>query len=434
NRRLAAGEARFRRVFEANPLPMWIADHATGGFIAVNDAALALYGYSRAEFLALKSSALEAPDAEDAAQVAHQRKNGGALKVALGSHQIEFDGRSADLVSAYDLTEQTAAEQKLRDEAVKLRDEAVKARDEAVKLRKETVSARTVVEAAPDGCWILDSNGRLIDVNAAYCRMSGYSREELLGMNASQIEDQSTGETTMRLQLGRVQGGGRYETKHRCRDGTVLDVEVSVGVMEAGTAGDNMVLIRDVSERRRETVVQRANQRQLEFLVDLSKQSESFDESAIVRRVIDQAADTTGSPLAYIYFVDPAHKTIALAAWRDRSQPLATMVNAEPRPLARAGLFTECVRARHPTSSNDLTRKPQQDGLPDLQRYLAVPMISGDETVAVLGVANREAGYGEEDQRVLSALADGVWRVLHSKRAHAATLGSLQRTDVAMQG
>ena len=113
---------------------------------------------------------------------------------------------------------------------------------------------------------------------------------------------------------------------------------------------------------------------------------------------------------------------------------MATMVDAEPRPLARAGLFTECVRARHATSSNDLTRKPQQDGLPDLQRYLAVPMIAGDETVAVLGVANREAGYGEEDQRALLALADGVWRVLQSKRAHAATLGSLQRTDVAMQG
>ena len=264
--------------------------------------------------------------------------------------------------------------------------------------------------------------------------MTGYSREELLGMNASQIEDQTAGETTMRLQLGRVRGGGRYETKHRCRDGSLLDVEVSVGVMEAGAAGDNMVLIRDVSERRREFVTQRASQRGLEFLVELFKQSESFDESAIVRRVIDQAADTTGSPLAYMYFVDTARKTIALAAWRDGTQPMATMVNAEARPLARAGLFTECVRARHPTSSNDLTRKPQQDGLPDLQRYLAVPMISGDETVAVLGVANREAGYGEEDQRALSALADGVWRVLESKRAHAATLGSLQRTDVALQG
>ena len=421
NKRLAAGEARFRRVFEANPLPMWIADHATGGFIAVNDAALALYGYNRAEFLALKGSSLEAPDAEDdAAPVAHQRKDGGSLKISLGSHEIEFDGRSADLVSAYDLTERAAAEQKLR--------------EEAVTLRKETISTRTLVEAAPDGCWILDSNGRLIDLNAAYCRMTGYSREELLGMNASQIEDQTAGETTMRLQLGRVRGGGRYETKHRCRDGSLLDVEVSVGVMEAGAAGDNMVLIRDVSERRREFVTQRASQRGLEFLVELFKQSESFDESAIVRRVIDQAADTTGSPLAYMYFVDTARKTIALAAWRDGTQPMATMVNAEARPLARAGLFTECVRARHPTSSNDLTRKPQQDGLPDLQRYLAVPMISGDATVAVLGVANREAGYGEEDQRALSALADGVWRVLESKRAHAATLGSLQRTDVALQG
>jgi HD-GYP domain-containing protein (c-di-GMP phosphodiesterase class II) len=263
--------------------------------------------------------------------------------------------------------------------------------------------------------------------------MSGYSRDELLGMNSAQIEDQSTGETTMRLQLGRVQGGGRYETKHRCRDGSLLDVEVSVGVMEAG-AGDSMVLIRDASQRRREIVAQRAGQRQLEFLVDLFKQSENFDESALVRRVIDQAADATGSPLAYMYFVDPARKTIALAAWRDRSQPMATMVNAEPRPIARAGLFTECVRAQHATSSNDLTRKPQQDGLPDLQRYLAVPMVADDDTVAVLGVANREAGYGEGDQRVLLELSDGVWRVLQSKRAHAATLGSLQRTDVALQG
>jgi PAS domain S-box-containing protein len=419
NRRLAAGEARFRRVFESNPLPMWIADRATGGFIAVNDAALALYGYSRAEFLALKGPALEAPDAEDGPAVAHQRKDGGGLKVALALHEIEFDGRSANLVSAYDLTERAATERKLR--------------DEATDLRKEAVTARTLVEAAPDGCWILDSNGRILDVNSAYCRLSGYSRDELVGMNASQIEDQSTGETTMRLQLGRVQGGGRYETKHRCRDGTLLDVEVSVGVMSTG-AGDSMVLIRDVSQRRRDIVSQRAGQRQLEFLVDLFKQSENFDETALVRRVIDQAADATGSPLAYMYFVDPARKTISLAAWRDRSQPLATMVNAEARPIARAGLFTECVRARHATSSNDLTRKPQQDGLPDLQRFLAVPMVADDETVAVLGVANREAGYGEDDQRALLELADGAWRVLHSRRAHAATLGSLQRTDVALQG
>ncbi|MFL6578511.1 MAG: HD-GYP domain-containing protein, partial [Povalibacter sp.] len=96
--------------------------------------------------------------------------------------------------------------------------------------------------------------------------------------------------------------------------------------------------------------------------------------------------------------------------------------------------FAECVRTRQPTSSNDLTWKSQLDGLPDLQRFVAVPMVADEQTVAVLGVANREGAYGESDQRLLSALSDAVWRVLQTKRAYAQTLASLQRTDVAVQG
>jgi len=287
--RVAAGEARFRRVFEANPLPMWMADHATHGFIAVNDAALAMYGYTRAEFLALTTRDLEgqAPKGgENVAQdvAAHKSKSGQSLFVALAIEQIEFDGRSADLVCAYDLTSHIG--------------------------HKPTHS-------------------------------------------------------------------------------------------------------------------------QLDFLIELLKHSEDSDESAIVRHVVDQAALATDSPLSYLFFVDPAHKALTLAAWRDRAQPHVTMAAAEPRPLA--GLFTECVKARHVTSSNDLNRKPQPDGLPDLQRFLAVPMIADERTVAILGVANRDAAYGEEDQATLSAMAQSVWRVLQPKRAHALTLSSLQRTDVALQ-
>jgi HD-GYP domain-containing protein (c-di-GMP phosphodiesterase class II) len=100
----------------------------------------------------------------------------------------------------------------------------------------------------------------------------------------------------------------------------------------------------------------------------------------------------------------------------------------------KAGLFAECVRAKHPTSSNDLSWKPQMDGLPDLQRYVAVPIIANDETVAVLGVANRDAGYDEADQSALALLGEVVWRVLQARRAHGRTLSSLQRTDVALQG
>jgi PAS domain S-box-containing protein len=417
NKRLAEGEARFRRIFEANPLPLWIKDHATGGFIAVNDAALALYGYGRAEFLALQASALELPeadtDATGAASISmHRRKDGSALALSVASQQIEFDGRSAELVAAFDLTRRLEIERQLKEQAS---------------------GERALLDCAADGSWLLASDGQILDVNPAYCRMSGYSKEELLTMNAADIEDQTSGETTMRLLLGRVRGGGRYETKHRRKDGTLFEVEVSVGLLENGR-GDSLVLIRDIGPRRRDLIAQRMLQRQSDFVIDLFKQADALDESTIVRRALDQAMEITRSPLGYLYFVDPAQKTMTLAAWREGGRPQIVMADSEPQPIGRALLFSDCVRTRHAISSNDPSRKPQVDGLPDVTRYVAVPMLSGDEVVAVLGVGNRDTNYNEDDQRALALLADGVWRVLHSKRAHAVTLSALQRTDVALQG
>jgi PAS domain S-box-containing protein len=414
NERLAAGEARFRRVFEANPLPMWIADTATDGFIAVNDAALALYGYTRAEFLALKSTTLAASGAEVPDGVtAHRGKDGATRTVTLASHAIEFDGRNATLVSAYDLSSRLTAESELRDRAA---------------------LSRAMLDGAADGCWVLDDDGHILDVNGAYCRMSGYTRAALLKMQAKDIEDASSGDMTIRLQLGRTGSGERYEARHRRADGAMMDVEVSMGVPGADKE-PTVAMIRDVSQRRREMVGNRIRQRQLEFLVDVFRRSDNFDEMSIVRKVVEQAAECTSSPLAYLHFYDAGARTLTLAAWRDRAKNETHLTpSAEPRALAMAGLFTECVRVRHATSSNELTLKAQADGLPDLQRFLAVPMVSGDDTVAVLGVGNRDASYNEDDQQLLSALADGVWRVLQAKRAHATTLISLQRTDVALQG
>lgn len=413
NQRLAAGEARFRRVFEGNPLPMWIADEATAGFIAVNEAALSLYGYSRAEFLALKASALEAPGVQgEVGVVVHQRKDGGHISLSLITQRLEFDGRNADLVCAYDLTPRLEVERQLQEQAQK---------------------GPSILDSAADGAWLLAADGTIMDANSTYCRLSGYSKEELLTMNAADIEDLTSGETTMRLQLGRVRGGGRYETKHRRKDGSLFDVEVSVGLLD-NARGDSIVLIRDVAQRRRDLVSQRVAQRQSDFLVDLFKQADASDESAIVRRVIDQAMEVTHSPLACLYLVDPAQRMITLAAWRDQSRPQVVMADSEPQQIGRAVLFTECVRSKHITANNDPARKPQNDGLPDLTRYLAVPILFGENVFAVLGVGNRDSNYNDEDQRLLALLGDGIGRVLHWKRSHAVTLSALQRTDVALQG
>ena len=112
-------EERRRLLFDANPQPMWIFDVETLEFLAVNDAAVRHYGYSRAEFLGM--TIMDVRPAEEppgppighqsgrpeAAFTRHQRKDGAVVDMELVSHELELDGRRARLVLATDISERT---------------------------------------------------------------------------------------------------------------------------------------------------------------------------------------------------------------------------------------------------------------------------------------------------------------------------------------
>jgi PAS domain S-box-containing protein len=106
-------------LFDASPQPMWIFDVETLEFLAVNDAAVRHYGYSRDEFLGMTimdiRPAEEPPgppighqtSRPEAAFTRHQRKDGTVIDMELVSHELELDGRRARLVLATDISERT---------------------------------------------------------------------------------------------------------------------------------------------------------------------------------------------------------------------------------------------------------------------------------------------------------------------------------------
>ncbi len=111
-------DRRYRLLFDANPQPMWVFDTETLEFLAVNDAAIRHYGYSREEFLSM--NIMDIHPAEDspgvpmagqpggrheAAFTRHQRQDGTVMDVELVSHELEMDGRRARLVLSTDITE-----------------------------------------------------------------------------------------------------------------------------------------------------------------------------------------------------------------------------------------------------------------------------------------------------------------------------------------
>lgn len=121
--------------------------------------------------------------------------------------------------------------------------------EEALKESEER--HRTILKTAMDGFMIVDSSGRLIEVNEAYCNMSGYTQEEFLCMGINDLEEAETSaETAAHIQRIMAQGADRFESRHRRKDGSLFDVEVSV----QNRSEDEMrfiVFLRDITDQKR---------------------------------------------------------------------------------------------------------------------------------------------------------------------------------------
>lgn len=111
----------FRVLYENHPLPMWIYDGTSGRFLSVNASACTSYGYSQAEFLALKMDHIALPEMAPAcltqpkilagtgprasSYAHHRRKDGSILATELAEHEILFQGQEARFMLAMDVTE-----------------------------------------------------------------------------------------------------------------------------------------------------------------------------------------------------------------------------------------------------------------------------------------------------------------------------------------
>jgi two-component system sensor histidine kinase UhpB len=97
---------RYRMLFESSPLPMWVLDAESLRFIAVNDAAVRLYGYSREEFLAMSAREIDPEAGELGPGISrHTKKSGEEIAVDRVGHLVSWRGLAARLVFIRDITE-----------------------------------------------------------------------------------------------------------------------------------------------------------------------------------------------------------------------------------------------------------------------------------------------------------------------------------------
>ncbi|HEY4773819.1 MAG TPA: PAS domain S-box protein, partial [Xanthobacteraceae bacterium] len=174
-------EATFRLLFDGNPLPMYVFDAQTLKFLAVNDAAVAQFGYSREQFLTmtvldvrpaedhhLLLSALRAFSGYHMAKGRHYFKADGSMFEAdIYAGGLNFEGRPARFAAIVDTTDQRRAERE-RDRNRQFLDQII-----------ESVPTTIFVKNAHDRRYLL--------VNQAGEKMWGYTRGTLIGRTAREV-------------------------------------------------------------------------------------------------------------------------------------------------------------------------------------------------------------------------------------------------------
>jgi PAS domain S-box-containing protein len=109
---------------------------------------------------------------------------------------------------------------------------------------------QTIISTTQDGFFTADDAGNITDANEAYCKMSGYSREELLTLAIPDIEgSEKPEEVAAHIQKVFDEGHDFFETKHRRKDNTLIDIEISVTVIK-GEEIKLIVFVRDITERK----------------------------------------------------------------------------------------------------------------------------------------------------------------------------------------
>jgi PAS domain S-box-containing protein len=239
-------EARYRVIFERSPQPMWVYDLETLSFLAVNDAAVRRYGYTREEFLAMTIrdirppselpslledlSSLSADECSPARAWKHLRKDGSAIEVEITSSDFNFAGRRARLIHINDVTERKRAEESL-------------------------ARLAAAVEQTADSIVITDAAGAIQYVNPAFERVSGYARAEALGRNPRFLKSGKTDASVYRemwatLARGEVWAG---HFVNRRKDGSFYEESVTISpVRDGGGEVINYIAVKqDLTQQKR---------------------------------------------------------------------------------------------------------------------------------------------------------------------------------------
>ncbi len=227
--KLRTSETRYRELFENNPLPSWIYSLHDFRILAVNEAAIKHFGWSREEFLSLTVRDLRMEGQTEVIEeelrkysshhlptspFRYRRKSAGDIWVELRSNEIEEAGCPARLITAHDITDRLNAAQEIQAAYDRLENLVAQ---RTAELQTSEAKWRGLVEALPQFAWSTSPEGECNYISYQATEYTGVPVADLLENNWSNVLHPSDICETLARWSAALKTGREYKAEYRIR-------------------------------------------------------------------------------------------------------------------------------------------------------------------------------------------------------------------------
>ncbi len=279
--------------------------------------------------------------------------------------------------------------------------------------------------------------GRYQEVNDAFVKTSGFSREMAIGASSIELgfippesrnrmmELLHSQGRIRELELELIRAGG--EKMHCLYFGELIDIGGETRLLS---------IISDVTERKFLEEQQRFLQQRLHSQWKVAQLTEATHQE-LCDLALEEIQALSNSRDSFFGFLSKDESTMIIHSWSKITMSHCSVAEKLIYfPVPKAGLWAQAVTDRAPLVVNDYSGKhSRKQGLPEghvaIENLLAVPILRQGKVVAIAAVANKPTLYNDDDVKQIEAFVSNILLLLDKRRAEDSLLSAKNQAEAA---